>query len=76
MYKKQVANFWVAEKIDLSNDKKHWITLTPNERNFINLVLALTAIRLVLIHTLYVLDIIYECVVLLVAMERFGKSYQ
>ena len=44
MYKKQVACFWRAEEIDLSDDVIQWETkLTDNERYFISMVLAFFA---------------------------------
>ncbi|KAL6509167.1 hypothetical protein OROGR_022477 [Orobanche gracilis] len=43
MYKKAQASFWTAEEVDLSEDLRHWETLTPDERHFIKLVLAFFA---------------------------------
>lgn len=43
MYKKHEAAFWTAEEIDLSEDMKHWNTLTPDEQHFIKIVLAFFA---------------------------------
>lgn len=43
MYKKQVACFWTAEEIDLSQDLADWATLTDNEKHFITTVLAFFA---------------------------------
>lgn len=43
MYKKHVASFWTAEEIDLSDDYKHWKTLTKDEKHFIKSVLAFFA---------------------------------
>jgi ribonucleoside-diphosphate reductase beta chain len=44
MYKKSVANFWVAEEIDFAQDVKEWDTkLNDNERHFISHVLAFFA---------------------------------
>jgi len=43
MYKKQVACFWTAEEIDLSQDRNDWDKLTEGERHFIKTVLAFFA---------------------------------
>ncbi|MDW8287723.1 MAG: ribonucleotide-diphosphate reductase subunit beta, partial [Flammeovirgaceae bacterium] len=43
MYKKQVANFWVAEEIDLQQDLGDWAKLNKDERHFISHVLAFFA---------------------------------
>jgi ribonucleotide reductase beta subunit family protein with ferritin-like domain len=43
MYKKHEASFWTAEEIDLSDDHKHWVTLTDDEQYFIKHVLAFFA---------------------------------
>lgn len=43
LYKKHVACFWTAEEIDYGADKDDWETLTPNERHFIEHVLAFFA---------------------------------
>jgi ribonucleotide reductase beta subunit family protein with ferritin-like domain len=43
MYKKAEASFWTAEEVDLSEDIKHWETLSNNERHFISHVLAFFA---------------------------------
>lgn len=43
MYKKQVASFWTAQEIDLSEDQKDWNTLSKNEKHFIKHVLAFFA---------------------------------
>lgn len=44
MYKKSVANFWVAEEIDFAQDVKEWDTkLNDNEKHFISHVLAFFA---------------------------------
>jgi ribonucleoside-diphosphate reductase subunit M2 len=43
MYKKAEASFWTAEEVDLSEDSKHWVTLSDNERHFISHVLAFFA---------------------------------
>jgi ribonucleotide reductase beta subunit family protein with ferritin-like domain len=45
MYKKQVASFWVAEEIDLSQDFSHWEGLNDKEKHFIKYVLAFFAAR-------------------------------
>ncbi|KAK7377670.1 hypothetical protein VNO80_03099 [Phaseolus coccineus] len=43
MYKKAEASFWTAEEVDLSQDIRHWETLTDGERHFITHVLAFFA---------------------------------
>jgi ribonucleoside-diphosphate reductase subunit M2 len=43
MYKKAEASFWTAEEVDLSEDTKHWATLSSDERHFISHVLAFFA---------------------------------
>ncbi|KAL6533486.1 hypothetical protein OROMI_027598 [Orobanche minor] len=43
MYKKAEASFWTAEEVDLSEDLRHWETLTPDEKHFIKHVLAFFA---------------------------------
>ena len=43
MYKKHVASFWTTEEIDLSQDKHDWLQLNPNERMFIEVILAFFA---------------------------------
>ena len=43
MYKKHVASFWVAEKVDLSQDMNDWLLLSDQERHFITYVLAFFA---------------------------------
>jgi ribonucleoside-diphosphate reductase subunit M2 len=43
MYKKAEASFWTAEEIDLAQDSKDWLKLSPNERHFISHVLAFFA---------------------------------
>lgn len=43
MYKKAQASFWTAEEIDLSDDIKHWETLTDDEKHFVEHVLAFFA---------------------------------
>lgn len=42
-YKLQVAHFWTAEEVDLSEDRAHWRDLNDNERHFIKTVLAFFA---------------------------------
>ena len=42
-YKQSVSLFWTAEEIDLSQDKKSWDTLSPNEQYFIKMVLSFFA---------------------------------
>ncbi|QCD98058.1 ribonucleoside-diphosphate reductase small chain-like [Vigna unguiculata] len=43
MYKKAEASFWTAEEVDLSQDLRHWDSLTDGERYFITHVLAFFA---------------------------------
>lgn len=43
MYKKSVASFWTAEEIDLSHDLNDWAKLTPDEKYFVEHVLAFFA---------------------------------
>ena len=43
MYKKQMDCFWRAEEIDFSKDRKHWESLTNDEKYFIKMVLAFFA---------------------------------
>lgn len=43
MYKKHEASFWTADEIDLSQDYKDWDTLSPDEKHFIEHVLAFFA---------------------------------
>ncbi|KAL4568220.1 hypothetical protein LXL04_023827 [Taraxacum kok-saghyz] len=43
MYKKAEASFWTAEEVDLSEDQRHWDSLTDGERHFITHVLAFFA---------------------------------
>ncbi|XP_051113766.1 ribonucleoside-diphosphate reductase small chain [Andrographis paniculata] len=43
MYKKAMASFWTAEEVDLSDDLRHWNTLTADEKHFIKHVLAFFA---------------------------------
>ena len=43
MYKKAEASFWTAEELDLSDDLKHWASLTSEEQHFITHVLAFFA---------------------------------
>ena len=42
-YKKAEASFWTAEEVDLSDDRKHWESLTDDEKHFISHVLAFFA---------------------------------
>lgn len=43
LYKQAVSTFWTPEEIDLSKDRTDWEKLTPNERHFIEHVLAFFA---------------------------------
>lgn len=44
MYKKHQAQYWTAEELDLSHDRKDWDEkLTDNERYFLTRVLAFFA---------------------------------
>jgi len=43
MYKQQKACFWTAEEIDLTQDLNDWKQLSPDEKNFIEHVLAFFA---------------------------------
>jgi ribonucleoside-diphosphate reductase subunit M2 len=43
MYKKAEASFWTAEEVDLSDDIKHWETLSDDEKHFISHILAFFA---------------------------------
>ncbi|KAL9162875.1 hypothetical protein ABFS82_06G006300 [Erythranthe guttata] len=43
MYKKAEASFWTAEEVDLSQDLRHWETLSTDEKHFIKHVLAFFA---------------------------------
>ncbi|XP_047310989.1 ribonucleoside-diphosphate reductase small chain [Impatiens glandulifera] len=43
MYKKALASFWTAEEVDLSDDLRHWETLSDDEKHFIKHVLAFFA---------------------------------
>ncbi|KAK9117558.1 hypothetical protein Sjap_016505 [Stephania japonica] len=43
MYKKAEASFWTAEEVDLSEDHRHWESLTQDEKHFITHVLAFFA---------------------------------
>uniref|UniRef100_A0A7N0ZZA8 Uncharacterized protein n=1 Tax=Kalanchoe fedtschenkoi TaxID=63787 RepID=A0A7N0ZZA8_KALFE len=43
MYKKAEASFWTAEEVDLSQDRRHWDSLTYDEQHFIKHVLAFFA---------------------------------
>lgn len=42
-YKKAEASFWTVEEVDLSKDMADWERLKPEERDFINHVLAFFA---------------------------------
>lgn len=42
-YKKAQASAWTAEEVDLADDLKHWSSLTPDEQNFIEVVLSFFA---------------------------------
>lgn len=43
MYKQAESAFWTVEEVDLSNDKRDFEKLTPNEQHFISHVLAFFA---------------------------------
>jgi ribonucleotide reductase beta subunit family protein with ferritin-like domain len=43
MYKKAEASFWTAEELDLESDKRDWDSLSPDERFFLENVLAFFA---------------------------------
>lgn len=43
LYKKQVDCFWRAEEVDLSKDLSDWVNLSPDEKQFITMVLAFFA---------------------------------
>ncbi|KHN09932.1 Ribonucleoside-diphosphate reductase small chain [Glycine soja] len=43
MYKKAEASFWTAEEVDLSQDLRHWDSLSDGERHFVSHVLAFFA---------------------------------
>ncbi|XP_047321363.1 ribonucleoside-diphosphate reductase small chain-like [Impatiens glandulifera] len=43
MYKKAVASFWTAEEVDLSQDLRHWESLTSGEKHFVSHILAFFA---------------------------------
>ncbi len=43
MYKKQLASFWTADEIDLTQDMKDWERLNKDEKHFIKYVLAFFA---------------------------------
>jgi len=43
MYKKQVDCFWRTEEIDLTKDLKDWMTLSPDEKYYISMILAFFA---------------------------------
>lgn len=42
-YKTALSAFWVPGEVDLSEDPKHWATLTPQEKHFLSHVLAFFA---------------------------------
>jgi ribonucleotide reductase beta subunit family protein with ferritin-like domain len=42
-YKEQMASFWKAEEIDFSNDYNDFMTLSPDEKHFIEMILAFFA---------------------------------
>lgn len=39
-YKRALASIWTCEEVDLGNDMKDWLRLTPDEQYFIKHVLA------------------------------------
>jgi ribonucleotide reductase beta subunit family protein with ferritin-like domain len=43
MYKKAISSFWVAEEIDLKQDKVDWKKLSDNDRHYIKMILAFFA---------------------------------
>jgi ribonucleoside-diphosphate reductase beta chain len=43
MYKKCEASFWTAEEIDLSDDLKHWESMSAGEKHFVSHILAFFA---------------------------------
>lgn len=43
MYTKHKACFWIAQEVDLSQDVKDWITLTPDEQHFLKMVIGFFA---------------------------------
>jgi ribonucleotide reductase beta subunit family protein with ferritin-like domain len=40
LYKKHVSSFWTVEEIDLTQDKKDWMTISPEERHYLSNILA------------------------------------
>ena len=42
-YKRALASIWTCEEVDLGNDMKDWVRLTPDEQYFIKHVLAFFA---------------------------------
>jgi len=42
-YKRALASIWTCEEVDLANDMKDWLRLTPDEQYFIKHVLAFFA---------------------------------
>ncbi|CAF3270785.1 unnamed protein product [Rotaria socialis] len=43
MYKRALASIWTCEEVDLANDTRDWLRLTPDEQYFIKHVLAFFA---------------------------------
>lgn len=43
LYKKQQANYWVAEELDFRSDRLDWVTLSESEQSFLVKVLAFFA---------------------------------
>ena len=43
MYKQAVASFWTVEEIDSEHDEKDWVSLSDDERFFVETVLAFFA---------------------------------
>jgi ribonucleotide reductase beta subunit family protein with ferritin-like domain len=42
-YKSALASIWTCEEVDLANDMRDWLRLTPDEQYFIKHVLAFFA---------------------------------
>jgi ribonucleoside-diphosphate reductase subunit M2 len=40
LYKKHVSSFWIAEEIDLTQDKKDWSLISPEEKHYLSNILA------------------------------------
>ena len=72
-YKKAEASFWTVEEVDLSKDLADWERLKPEERDFINHVLAFFAasdgivnenlvsgLLYIIVHNYYLPQIILE----------------